>query len=101
LAFAKDGRSTRFTAEEIDRFNNDKKFFLEYRKKVQNGGTATYPLYYKNSELQKKVFQDYTEMMRQRLNWNEELCASLIPKFHVGCRRSATEFPTLSSTAND
>ena len=87
-AFAKDGRSTRFTAEEIQRFNTDKKYFLGYRKMVQNGGSATYPLYYKKSDLQKKVFEDFTELMRKRLDYNEELCDKLIPKFHVGCRRS-------------
>lgn len=86
-SIAKDGRSTVFTPEEIEKFNTDKQYFLQYRKDVQNFGSATYPLYYKNSDLQKEVFAKFTKLMRQRLNNNEELCAKLVPKFHVGCRR--------------
>lgn len=84
---ASDGRATVYTKEEIEKFNTDKKYFLEYRKKVQNFGSATYPLYYKHSDMQKQVFAKYAELMKQRLNGNEELSGKLIPKFHVGCRR--------------
>ncbi|RVX69048.1 hypothetical protein B0A52_06761 [Exophiala mesophila] len=86
-AIAKDGRSTVFTPEEIEKFKTDKQYFLQYRKDVQNFGSATYPLYYKNSDLQKEAFAKFTKLMRQRLDNNEELCEKLIPKFHVGCRR--------------
>ncbi|RFU26931.1 hypothetical protein B7463_g9411, partial [Scytalidium lignicola] len=84
---AKDGRATIFTKEEINRFNEDKKYFLQFRKNLQNGGSATYPLYYKNSKMQEQVFQKYAELMKQRLGGDEELCEKLIPKFSVGCRR--------------
>lgn len=81
------GRATTYTPDEIERFNTDKKYFLEYRKKIQNSGSATYALYYKHSDMQKKLFAQYTDLMKQRLKGNEELCSKLIPKFHVGCRR--------------
>ncbi|KAK6386901.1 hypothetical protein LTS17_000165 [Exophiala oligosperma] len=84
---ASDGRATIYTEEEIEKFNTDKKYFLEYRKNIQNFGSATYPLYYKHSDMQKQVFAKYAELMKQRLRGNEELCGNLIPKFHVGCRR--------------
>ncbi|KEF54822.1 uncharacterized protein A1O9_09264 [Exophiala aquamarina CBS 119918] len=84
---ASEGRATVYTPEEIERFNTDKKLFLEYRRSIQNFGSATYSLYYKHSEMQKQVFAKYSELMKQRLKGNEELCAKLIPKFHVGCRR--------------
>lgn len=73
--------------EEIERFNNDKKYFLQYRKEVQNTGSSSFPLFYKGSELQQKAYQDFTQLMTRRLGGNEELCAKLIPKFEVGCRR--------------
>ena len=84
---ASQGRETRFSTEEIERFKTDKKFFYDYRKKLQNTGSASYPLYYKGSELQQRVFGEYTEMMKSRLNHDDDLCAHIIPKFAVGCRR--------------
>lgn len=86
-ALASEGRETRFTPEEIERFKTDKKYFLEYRKKVQNFGSANYPLFYKGSELQQKAFKNFSGMMRKRLQDREELCSKIIPKFPVGCRR--------------
>ncbi len=86
-ALASDGRSTIYTPEEIQRFNTDKKHFLQYRKNIQNFGSATYSLYYKHSDMQKEVFAKYSELMKKRLQGNEELCGKLIPKFHVGCKR--------------
>ncbi|TVY85171.1 putative sterigmatocystin biosynthesis monooxygenase [Lachnellula suecica] len=86
-ALAKDGKATRFTEEEIKRFNEDKKYFLEYRKNLQNGGAKYFGLYYKGTDLQKDSVKAYTEMMKQRLENNEELCNYLIPKFAVGCKR--------------
>ena len=84
---AAQGRETVFTPEQIQRFKDDKQYFLQYRKQVQNFGSASYSLYYKDSDLQQKVFREYTEMMKQRLDGNEELINYIIPKFPVGCRR--------------
>lgn len=84
---AAQGRDTIFTKEEVERFKNDKNYFLEFRKKLQNFGSSSYSLYYKESDLQKKVFDDYTELMKRRLGYDERLCDRLIPKFPVGCRR--------------
>ena len=88
MSMATHGRQTRFSEEEIERFRSDKKYFLDYRRKLQNTGSAGFPLFYKGTELQNKAFQEYTEMMRRRLNYDEHLCERLIPKFQVGCRRS-------------
>lgn len=84
---AAQGRDTIFTKEEIEKFKTDKNYFLDYRKKLQNFGSSSYTLYYKGSELQKKVFQEYTELMRKRLGYESNLCERLIPQFPVGCRR--------------
>lgn len=84
---ASEGRQTRYLVEDIERFKNDKEHFLDYRVRLQDNGSKAFPLFYKGSELQQKVFVDYTEMMKQRLNYDEKLCERIIPKFHVGCRR--------------
>jgi hypothetical protein len=86
-SIATEGRATRFSPEEIEHFENNKKDFLEYRKMVQNTGSSNYGLFFKDSELQKKAFMNFQKMMKGRLNGNEELCKNIIPKFAVGCRR--------------
>ncbi|KIW25675.1 uncharacterized protein PV07_08836 [Cladophialophora immunda] len=86
-SLAKDGRDTRFTPEEIERFNKDKSHFLQYRKLVQNTGSSSFSLYYKGSDLQEQSMTKFANLMRERLDYNEELCEKLIPKFAVGCRR--------------
>ncbi|KIX05594.1 uncharacterized protein Z518_06466 [Rhinocladiella mackenziei CBS 650.93] len=86
-SLAADGRETRYSAEEIKRFNTDKKYFLQYRKDIQNTGSSSFSLYYKGSELQEKAYRDFSQLMRKRLGGDAELCERLIPKFEVGCRR--------------
>lgn len=86
-SLAAQGRDTKFTAEEIERFNKDKKYFLEYRKKVQNTGSSSFPLYYNGSDLQEQIHEKVVKLMRERLGGNEDLCERLIPKFPVGCKR--------------
>ena len=86
---ASHGRQTRYSDEEIERFRADKQYLLDYRRRLQNTGSAAFPLFYKGTELQNKAFNDYTGMMKSRLNYDEHLCERLIPKFQVGCRRSA------------
>jgi hypothetical protein len=87
---ARDGRDTVFTLEEIERFSSDKDLLLEMRKNLTNAATQAYDLYYKNSDLQKKAFRNYTKLMRERLENREDICDKLIPKFQVGCRRSVS-----------
>lgn len=86
-SLAKDGRATTFTPEEITRFNADKKYFLEYRKLIQNTGSASFSLYYKGSELQQQAFVKFANLMEERLGHDDEMCQKLIPKFPVGCKR--------------
>ncbi|RFU28612.1 hypothetical protein B7463_g7716, partial [Scytalidium lignicola] len=86
-SLATHGRDTKFTAEEIERFNTDKNYFLEYRKKLQNDNSSIFTMHFKGSKLQRGAVENFTKLMRKRLNENEELCERLIPKFEVGCRR--------------
>ena len=89
---ATNGRETRYSPERIEHFKSDKKQLLDYRIEIQNTGSKFFPTFFKGSELQQKVFKDYTELMKKRLNHDEELSAKLIPDFQVGCRRLVSYF---------
>ena len=84
---ATNGRATIFTPEDIQRFKDDKKSFLEFRKEIINGNTDMFKTFYKGSVQQQNAYKNFSAMMRERLNNNEELCEKLIPKFEVGCKR--------------
>lgn len=84
---AENGRETRFTPEQIERFKTDKRYFLEYRRTVQKTGSSNFRLYYKGSDLQKHAVENYRNMMKERLGNDEVLSKHLIPSFAVGCRR--------------
>jgi hypothetical protein len=86
---ASEGRETKFSDEQIQRFKSDKRYFLEYRKMVQNTGSSNFPTFYKGSPRQKEAFKKFSGMMKERLNNNEDVSAHLIPNFEVGCRRWA------------
>lgn len=86
-ALASEGRETRFSAENIQRFKDDKCYFLDYRKKVQNTGSANFKTFYKGFSQQQAAVKKFSVMMKERLNNKEDLAAHLIPTFPVGCRR--------------
>lgn len=86
-SLASDGRNTTFTPEEIRHFKEDKQFFLDYRKKVQNTGSSSFGTFLKLSSRQQAAFTNFSGMMRKRLNNDERLSSLLIPHFPVGCRR--------------
>jgi hypothetical protein len=81
------GREARFSPEQIQRFKDDKQYFLEYRKKVQNTGSSNFGTFYKGSSRQQEAVHNFSAMMKKRLNNDEDIAAQLIPKFPVGCRR--------------
>ena len=84
---ASEGRETKFSPEEIQRFKDDKNFFLEYRKRVQNTGSSNFKTFYRGSSHQQEAVKKFSIMMKERLNNNDELAAHLVPTFPVGCRR--------------
>ncbi|KIW12770.1 hypothetical protein PV08_07957 [Exophiala spinifera] len=84
---APQGRETRYSAEQIEKFKTDTQYFLDYRKRLYNASGANYTVYYKDSEKQKLAKQRFTQMMKERLNFREDLCSRIIPEFAVGCRR--------------
>ena len=84
---APQGRETRFSPEQIEKFKTDPEYFLEYRKRLYNASGANYPVYFKDSEKQKLAKERFSLMMKERLNFDDELCKQIIPEFAVGCRR--------------
>lgn len=86
-ALATEGRETRFSPEQIQQFKDDKRYFLEYRKKVQNTGSANFKTFYKGSLHQQEAVKKFSFMMKERLNNKQDLASHLIPTFPVGCRR--------------
>ncbi|KAM0349113.1 hypothetical protein ACHAP4_010603 [Fusarium culmorum] len=86
-AFASEGRETRFTEEQIKLFQSDKSALLEYRRKLLDGATKGFDIYYKDTDMQKQAFIANRKLMRERLQDNEEVCSKLIPDFEVGYRR--------------
>ncbi|KAI6758174.1 hypothetical protein HG531_003999 [Fusarium graminearum] len=85
--FASEGRETRFTEEQIKLFQSDKSALLDYRRKLLDGATKGFDIYYKDTDMQKQAFIANRKLMRERLENNEEICSKLIPDFEVGCRR--------------
>ncbi|PTD04175.1 putative sterigmatocystin biosynthesis monooxygenase stcW, partial [Fusarium culmorum] len=86
-AFASEERETRFTEEQIKLFQSDKSALLEYRRKLLDGATKGFDIYYKDTDMQKQAFIANRKLMRERLQDNEEICSKLIPDFEVGYRR--------------
>lgn len=84
---APQGRETKFSGEQIERFKSDSDYFLQYRKRLYQASGANYPVYYKDSPNQKSARERFGLMMKERLGQNEELASKLIPSFSVGCRR--------------
>ncbi|GME46877.1 hypothetical protein GTA08_BOTSDO11618 [Neofusicoccum parvum] len=59
----------------------------EYRKKVQGGINKAFKLFLKGSDANKSATESAVRQMSEKLNHDPELCAQLIPKWELGCRR--------------
>ncbi|KAK7205720.1 hypothetical protein BZA70DRAFT_266842 [Myxozyma melibiosi] len=81
------GRNFKYTEEEKRRFREDPAHFLEYRHRMEHEFNKFFYALFNDSPEQQAVHEQFTEIMRQRLNYDEELCARLIPDWKVGCRR--------------
>lgn len=84
---ATEGRLTKYSEEEKKRFREDPDYFLEWRKKVEHTVNCMFELFIKDSPVNKEGMKQMTQLMRERLGYDDELCEKLIPDFHLGCRR--------------
>lgn len=76
----------RYTHKDKRRFADPEKH-KQYRKQLQHGMNRGFKLFSKGSEQNAKSTRATEERMRKALNYNEELCAKLIPHWTLGCRR--------------
>ncbi|KDR80777.1 hypothetical protein GALMADRAFT_1106097 [Galerina marginata CBS 339.88] len=75
-----------YSDEERRVFETDPEAHLKYRKELEAGFSALWPLFYADSEAQKATFSGMTMMMKDKLR-NEALEKLVIPGWGVGCRR--------------
>lgn len=85
--FAPEGRGTRFSDEQKQKWRDDPSSFLDYRKHVEGTMNRFFDLQFTDSKLQKDSFVQFRQTMQERLKAKPELGAKLVPKFAVGCRR--------------
>ncbi|KAF9562680.1 FAD/NAD(P)-binding domain-containing protein [Agrocybe pediades] len=76
-----------YTEEQIKTWSNDPQAHLHYRKIVETQFSGIWPIFFKDSEMQKMTAAGISQMMKDKLN-NKKLEEVLIPStFGVGCRR--------------
>jgi len=75
-----------YSEEERRVFSESPEALLKYRKELEAGFSALWPLFFSESEVQKATFAGMTMMMKDKLR-NEGLEELVIPQWAVGCRR--------------
>jgi cation diffusion facilitator CzcD-associated flavoprotein CzcO len=75
-----------YSEEERRVFAEDPQALLKYRKELEAGFSALWPMFIADSEVQKATFGGMTMMMKDKLR-NEGLEELVIPQWAVGCRR--------------
>lgn len=90
-----------YSEDEKRKFRADPEALKEYRKKIQAGSNRSFDMFVKGSEAQKVGRQQTADMMKSRLNNDEELAQKLIPEWEVGCRRATPGPGYLESYTRD
>jgi cation diffusion facilitator CzcD-associated flavoprotein CzcO len=90
-----------YTEEEKRRFREVPEALHEYRKKIQAGSNRSFDMFVKGSAAQKIGRQQTADMMKSRLNDDEDLARKLIPEWEVGCRRATPGPGYLESFTRD
>lgn len=90
-----------YTEEEKRRFREDPGALHEYRKKIQAGSNRSFDMFVKNSTAQQVGRKHTADMMKSRLNNNEDLAFKLTPEWEVGCRRATPGPGYLESFTRD
>ncbi|KAL1587357.1 hypothetical protein WHR41_03838 [Cladosporium halotolerans] len=90
-----------YSEEEKRRFREDPKALHEYRKKIQAGSNRSFDMFVKESKAQKVGRQQTADMMKARLNNDDDLAHKLTPEWEVGCRRATPGPGYLESFTRD
>ncbi|CCX31763.1 Similar to Putative sterigmatocystin biosynthesis monooxygenase stcW; acc. no. Q00730 [Pyronema omphalodes CBS 100304] len=83
----RDGSNFKYTEEEKEAMRNDPAKLLAYRKSIEHDMNKFIVTLIKDTPEQKGAVAAFTQIMRERLQHDEQLCEILIPKWDVGCRR--------------
>jgi cation diffusion facilitator CzcD-associated flavoprotein CzcO len=77
-----------YSEEEKQAFRNNPEQLKEYRKRIQAASNKAFDMFVKNSTAQEQGKKQTSDMMRGKLNHNDDLASKLIPDYEVGCRRA-------------
>lgn len=75
-----------YREEDKARFR-DPEQMKKYRKTVQRNVNAAFKLFVKGSQYNKDTTDFARKQMAEKLGYDSELCAKLIPDYELGCRR--------------
>ncbi|KAF7305151.1 hypothetical protein MKEN_01230300 [Mycena kentingensis (nom. inval.)] len=82
------GVNFRYSEEQKQRFRNDPKHAMKYRKMIESELNERFKFIVQGTDEQKAALKFGNDDMRQRLQGNERLIEAIVPKdFTVGCRR--------------
>lgn len=82
-----DPRDVVYTEEQKKKWAESPAEFLRFRKAIENSMNHLFEIHFKDSPVQKKMFDMFSQQMKERLAAKPELLEHIIPKFNVGCRR--------------
>uniref|UniRef100_A0A0D2YE17 Sterigmatocystin biosynthesis monooxygenase stcW n=1 Tax=Fusarium oxysporum (strain Fo5176) TaxID=660025 RepID=A0A0D2YE17_FUSOF len=85
-----------YTEADIERFNNDPKYYKAFRKQIEQQMNENFAASIKNSEAQEKGRQWAEKMMSSAIA-SPELREKLIPSWELGCRRLTPSLPYLKA----
>lgn len=81
-------RQYTFTDADKEKFANDPKYLLEFRKKIESEINSLFGMYQQGSDMSNQFRQTITDEMNRRIGpGNEKLKSFIIPKWSPGCRR--------------
>jgi hypothetical protein len=75
--FAPEGRTAFFSEIQKENWEKNKDEYLSYRKQVESSMNNFFNMQFKDSDLQKTVFENFTKTMKERLGHDEALIEKL------------------------
>lgn len=82
-----EGKNFAYSEAQKARFRDDADAFYEMRHEMEHTFNHFFYTLFKDSPQQRDAAAATEATMRERLGHDEELCAKLIPSWHLGCRR--------------
>lgn len=81
------GGNISFSEEERKRFHQDDKFYHTFRTDLEKELNSVHEVTQKNSNMSLQARGYLEKTMKEKLSSKPEIADTLIPTFHVGCRR--------------